>query len=277
MKVGVLCSRVRLEEKLIFQALRDRRVAFDRIDVRALSFGFGARDAWDYDVVLVRCISYSRSLYAARMLESLGIRTVNTAEAIAVCGDKVLTSLALEEAGLPIPRTLVAFGEEAALDQIEAMGYPAVIKPPVGSWGRLISKVNDRQAAETVLEHKAVLDGESPFYIQEYVDKPGRDIRSMVIDGRTLYAIYRRSEHWITNTAKGGEPVPCPVTPEIDALSRAAAQAVGGEIVAVDLLETADGRLLVNEVNHTPEFHGAMEATGLDIAGAMVDYLLSLV
>jgi [lysine-biosynthesis-protein LysW]--L-2-aminoadipate ligase len=86
--------------------------------------------------------------------------------------------------------------------------------------------------------------------------------------------MYRRSAHWITNTARGGEASPCPLSPEIKELSLAAAQAVGGGILAVDLLETADGHLLVSEVNHTPEFHGAMEAVNVDIAGKMADYVL---
>jgi len=153
-----------------------------------------------------------------------------------------------------------------------------VLKPPIGSWGRLMAKANDREAAEALLEHQAALSrsDESPFYVQEYVNKPGRDLRTLVVGGETVYAISRSSEHWITNTARGGLAASLPVTEEIDRLSRAAAAAVGGEIVAVDLLEDGDGELLINEVNHTPEFHGAVEATGLDIAGCMVDYLIKV-
>ena len=276
MKVGVLCSRVRLEEKLIFRALQRRGVDFERIDVRRMIFDLGSDDLGHYDVVLMRCVSHSRALYAAKILEDRGVRTVNSYEVIATCGDKILTTLALIEYGVPTPLTAIAFGAEPALAAIEEMGYPVVLKPPVGSWGRLMAKLNDRQAAEAVLEHKRALGGpqDSVFYVQDYVEKPGRDIRTLVVGEETVYAIYRRSEHWITNTARGGEATVCPITPEIDRLSRAAARAVGGGIVAVDLLEAPDGRLLVSEVNHTPEFHGAFEATGMDIAGKMVDYVL---
>ena len=276
MKVGVLCSRVRLEEKLIFRALQRRGVDFERIDVRRLIFDLGGDDCGDYGVVLIRCVSHSRALYVAKILNERGVRTVNSYEVIATCGDKILTTLALIEYGVPTPLTAIAFGAEPALAAIEEMGYPVVLKPPVGSWGRLMAKLNDRQAAEAVLEHKRALGGpqDSVFYVQDYVEKPGRDIRTLVVGEETVYAIYRRSEHWITNTARGGEATVCPITPEIDRLSRAAARAVGGGIVAVDLLEAPDGRLLVSEVNHTPEFHGAFEATGLDIAGKMVDYVL---
>jgi len=236
----------------------------------------GSDDFGDYDVVLIRCVSHSRALYAAKILSEWGVRTVNSYEVIATCGDKILTTLALLEHGVPTPHTVIAFDGESALAAIEEMGYPVVLKPPVGSWGRLMAKLNDRQAAEAVIEHKQALNSSrhAPFYIQDYIPKPGRDIRTLVVGGETLYAICRNSSHWITNTARGGRASNHPLTSEIDRLSRAAARAVGGGIVAVDILEAPDGRLLVSEVNHTPEFHGAFEATGLDIAGKMVEYVL---
>jgi [lysine-biosynthesis-protein LysW]--L-2-aminoadipate ligase len=276
--LGVLCSRIRLEEKLIFQALRERGVEFERIDERQVIFDLNGAALRDYDVVLIRCLSYSHALYTAKILQEKGVRTVNSYEAIATCGDKVLTTLALIEHGVPTPRTAIAFAREPALAAVEEMGYPIVLKPPVGSWGRLMAKLNDREAAEAVIEHKEALDRsqDAPFYIQDYIHKPGRDIRTLVVGDETVYAVYRRSSHWITNTALGGNTSSLPVTPEIDHLSRAAAEAVGGSIVAVDILEDPDGSLLVNEVNHTPEFHGAMRSTDADIAGRMVDYVLKI-
>lgn len=275
-RIGVLCSRVRVEEKMLFAALRDRGVAYERLDPRGIAFKLDGGRPAAYDAVLVRCLSHSRAYYLTRWLEGLGVPTVSPHRTVATCGDKLLTSAALREAGLPIPRTVVAFTPQAALRAIEELGYPVVLKPVFGSWGRLLARVNDRDAAEAILEHKATLGGyvHSVFYIQEYVEKPGQDIRTMVVGEEVVYAIYRRSDHWITNTARGGEPLPCPITPEIEHLSLAAARAVGGGIVAVDLLEGADGRLLVNEVNHTPEFHGAMRATEVDIAGRITEYVL---
>jgi len=277
-RIGVVCSRVRVEEKLLFSTLRERGIDYDRIDAREVTFEVGGNSLGQYDAVLVRCLSHSRAYYLTRWLESLGVPAVSPHRVVATCGDKLLTSAALQEAGVPIPRTGVAFTPEAALATIEEMGYPVVLKPLRGSWGRLLARVNDRDAAEAILEHKTTLGGyvHSVFYIQEYVDKPGRDIRTLVVGDEVVYAVYRRAAHWITNTARGGEPLPCPLTPAIADLSLAAARAVGGGIVAVDLLETRDGRLLANEVNHTPEFHGAMQATDADIAGKMVDYLLKI-
>ena len=276
MKIGMICSRVRIEEKLIFAAFRDRDVAFDRLDPRRLFLDLDAGQLADYEVVLVRCVSHSRAYYLTRRLQDLGVAALSPHRTVATCGDKMLTSTALKDAGIPIPRTGIAFTPETALEAIEGMGYPVVLKPLTGSWGRLLAKVNDRDAAEAILEHKKTLGGyvHGVFYIQEYVDKPSRDIRTMVIGDDVVYAVYRHSDHWITNTARGGRAERCPVTPEIAQLSLSAAKAVGGGIVAVDLLETADGQLLVNEVNHTPEFHGAMQATKTDIAGKMVEYIL---
>lgn len=274
--MGVLCSRVRMEEKRIFQALRERDVPFERIDVRQLVFGMNGAAENPYDVVFIRCLSHTRALYAAKMLEQRGVKTVNAHRAIVTCGDKVLTTMALMEHDVPTPRADIAFSQATALATMEAMGYPVVIKPAVGSWGRLMAKINDPEAAEAVLEHKKALDGDSPFYVQDYIQKPGRDIRTLVVGDETICAIYRRSSHWITNTARGGEALVCPVTPEIDRVSRAAARAVGGEIVAVDILEAPDGSLLVNEVNHTPEFHGAVEATGADVVEKILDYVLDV-
>ena len=253
---------------------------YDRLDERGLALQLQANGlSKRYDVIWCRAISHSRALSALSILNGWGIRTVNSCQVVNVCGDKVLTSMALIQHGIPTPRTAVAFGVETALQTIEEMGYPVVLKPAVGSWGRLLSKANDRDTAEAVLKHKATLGGpaHSVFYIQEYVDKPGRDIRTLVIGEEVVYAMYRRSDHWITNTARGGEALPCPLSPEIRELSLAAAQAVGGGILAVDRMETADGRLLVSEVNHTPEFHSAMKAVDVDIAGRMADYVLRMV
>lgn len=278
MKIVALCSRVRVEEKLLFSALEERGVDYDRVDSREVYFGLGGQRLGGYDAALVRCLSHSKAYYLTRWLESTGIPAVSPHRTVDICGDKLLTSAALEEAGVPTPRTMIAFTPETALEAIEQVGYPAVLKPLFGSWGRLLAKVTDRCAAEAILEHKQTLGGyqHSIFYIQEYVEKPGRDIRTFVVGDETVAAIYRYSEHWITNTARGGAATNCPITPTLDAISRTAAQAVGGGVVAVDIFETPDDRLLVSEVNHTPEFRNSIEPTGVDIPGKIIDYVLEV-
>jgi len=278
MKIGVLYSRVRVEEKMLFTALQERGVEYDQIDPRQVVFDLGGNGLGKYDAVLVRCLSHSQTYYLTRWLESVGMPAINSHRVVATCGDKLLTSAALQKAGVPIPRTMVAFTPEAALEAIEEMGYPVVLKPLFGSWGRLLARVSDRYAAEAILEHKKTLGGyqHSIFYIQEYVEKPGRDIRSFVAGDETMAAIYRNSPHWITNTARGGKASNCPITAEIDRISCAAAQAVGGGVVAIDIFEAPDGRLLVSEVNHTPEFRNSIAPTGVDIPGKIIDYVLEV-
>lgn len=185
---------------------------------------------------------------------------------------------ALSAANVPSPRTLIAYTPESALEAIEEMGYPVVLKPAIGSWGRLLSKVNDRESAEAILEHKQTLGNyqHSIFYIQEYINKPMRDIRAFVVGDETICAIYRDSPHWITNTARGGKSSNCPVTPELNAICVAAAKAMGGGVVAIDVLEDPDRGLLVNEVNYTMEFRNSIEPTNVNIPDRMVDFCIKV-
>jgi [lysine-biosynthesis-protein LysW]--L-2-aminoadipate ligase len=279
MKIGVLYSRVRVEEKSIFEAFDRRSLDYDKIDDRLATFELDSPGHWlDYDVILERCISYGRGLYATQVLNAWGIPTVNMAHVAATCGDKMATSVALARAGVSQPRVKVAFTPESALAAIEEMGYPVVLKPIVGSWGRLLSKINDRDAAEAILEHKETLGSyqHSIYYIQEYIRKPGRDIRAFVLGDETVCAIYRTSSHWITNTARGGQGEVCPITPELHKILIEAAQAVGGGALAIDVLEDPNRGYLINEINHTMEFHTLGPTTGVDIAGMMVDYTLAV-
>ena len=279
LKIGVLYSRLRIEEKWIFGALEKRGVDYDRLDDRVIHFDLKNPVLWkQYAAVLERSISYTSGLYALRLLNAFGIPTVNTADVAGICGDKLMTSAVLARDGIPQPHNAIAFTPEAALEAIEALGYPVVLKPVVGSWGRLLAKVNDRDAAEAVLEHKATLGSaqHSIFYIQEYIEKPGRDIRAVVIGDRVLTAMYRKSEHWITNTARGGEGELCPVTPEIEDLSLRAAKSVGGGVLAIDLVEHPKHGMIVNEINHSMEFHTLQPLSGIDIAGEIVEYTMNL-
>ena len=160
---------------------------------------------------------------------------------------------------------------------IEAMGYPCVLKPVVGSWGRLLAKVENRHMAESLIEHKAMLGvSHQVFYVQEYIHKPGRDIRAFVIGDETICAIYRSSENWITNTARGGVAANSPITDEIADLCQGAAQAIGNGLLALDLFETENG-LAINEINHTMEFRNSTTTTAVNIPQRMVKHVLEQV
>jgi [lysine-biosynthesis-protein LysW]--L-2-aminoadipate ligase len=278
-KIAVLLSRVRVEEKWLFEALEQRGVSYDRIDDREAVFNLADPGPWQqYAVVLERCLSFGRGLYATQVLNRWGIPTVNSALVSATCGDKLVTSAALQTAGVPQPEARPAFTPEAALKLIEEMGYPVVLKPVVGSWGRLVSKANDRQSAEAILEHREVMGTyqHQIYYIQQYIEKPGRDIRAFVVGEETVAAIYRNSPHWITNTARGASAEACPVTPELSEICVAAARAVGGGVLAIDVMEDTQRGLLINEINHTMEFHSSVPATGIDIPGKIIEYTLAV-
>jgi [lysine-biosynthesis-protein LysW]--L-2-aminoadipate ligase len=274
MKIGFLYSLLRKDEKMLIDEFRDIKIDPIMMDDRELAFSLDS--TFDLDCIFERSISFSRGLETIRIFESLGFLCINSFKTADICGNKIATTLALDKFHIPQPEVRFAFTEESALKAIESLGYPCVLKPPVGSWGRLLAKINDRDAAEAILEHKSTLGSyqHSLFYIQEYVEKKGRDIRSFVVGDECIAAIYRDSPHWITNTARGGKASNCPVTEEISELSLKSAQAVGGGIVALDLFESDRG-LLVNEVNHTMEFKNSVDTTGVNIPRKMVEFILS--
>ena len=274
-RVGFLYSRIRTEEKYLLEKLEQRPgVEVVHINDGELFFDIAQKPA-DVDVVFERSISYSRGLYITRIFEAHGVPAVNTALVAERCGDKYITSQILTTSGLPTPRVLMAFDEESALKAADALGYPCVLKPVVGSWGRLLAKADNRETAQAIIEHKSSLGvNHQIFYIQEYIHKPGRDIRAFVVGEECICAIYRTSAGWITNTARGGVATNCPVTPEIADLCQRAARAVGGGLLALDLFETGDG-YTINEINHTMEFRNSIATTGVDIPGRMIDYVLA--
>lgn len=275
--VALVASHVRFEEREIIAALERRGVSYERVDDRGLVFRLGEPPP-SYRVVLNRCISQTRRLCVSRIFEAGGVPVVSSSRVISTCDDRVAMHLALAGAGLPLPPTAVALAAEHGVDAIETVGYPAVVKPVGGSWGRLVARVGERDAAEAVVEHRAAL--RSPqhgiVYAQAYVDKPGRDIRALVVGDRVPAAMYRRSDHWVTNVARGAQVEPCPVFPELRELALRAATSVGGGVVSIDLMETRGGELLVNEVNSMIEFRGLEAATGIDVAGEIVDHALEL-
>lgn len=280
-RIGILCSRVRIEEKLLFAAFDELGINPVRLDEREMIARVG-EFAPEVDVVLERSISTSAGLVAAQLLEAANIPVINSYATASTCADKIRTTIALAQQGVPQPITEVAMSTESALAAIEQMGYPVVLKPAIGSWGRLLARINDRDAAEAILEHKETLGGVSHqiYYIQEYIEKPARDIRAFVIGTETICAIYRNSPHWITNTARGGKASNCPITDDIAEICQNAALAVSGGqggILAIDLLEDPERGLLVCEVNHTMEFRNSIDTTGVNIPLRMAHFVLNSV
>ena len=280
MKIGILYSRIRQDEKLLLNELRDRDHEIEKIDVRKQQFGLDGTtaDIDDLDIVVDRCLSTSRSLYATRFIDHYGVPVVNSPETADVCADKAKNSLALDAAGVPTPETKVAFTVDSAMDAIDSFGYPCVLKPVVGSWGRLMAKLDSESAAEAVLEHKKVLGHyeHKVFYVQEFVDKPGRDIRVLATDGEPVAAMTRSSDHWLTNAAKGGDTAGFELDDTALDLVEQASDAVGGGLLGVDLMEVGgenSGRYTVHEINHTVEFKALNGCVDIDVPGTVVDWL----
>jgi [lysine-biosynthesis-protein LysW]--L-2-aminoadipate ligase len=302
MNVGLLYSRIRKDEKLLLSELRERDHEVTKIDVRKQQFNISeAPEAFaDVDIVVDRCLATSRSVYATKFAKAYDVPVVNGPEVAATCADKVNNSLALVEAGVPTPDTDVTFTKDAALESIEDFGYPCVLKPVVGSWGRLMAKIDSRDAAEAILEHKETLGHyeHKIFYVQEFVDKPGRDIRVLAVDGEPIAAMVRSSDHWLTNAAKGAETDTFELDDRALELVEQASAAVGGGLLGIDLMETgvdeesearsasddASGGeprapepddYTVHEVNHTVEFKALNDVSDVDVPSEVVDWLES--
>jgi [lysine-biosynthesis-protein LysW]---L-2-aminoadipate ligase len=254
-------------------------VTVNLVDSKELSLDLGSKTPPLSDhVVLQRCVSYFRNVHSTAALESLGHRVVNSFSCASTCGDKLFMTVELFRHGVPTPSTRLALAEDSAVRTADEMGYPVVLKPVVGSWGRLSALLREREAARAVVEDREhMFPLYQVYYLQEFVKRPPRDIRTFVVGGQTIAGIYRNSgsEEWRTNTARGGKAEACNISGELDDLSVKAAEAVGGEVVGVDLMES-DGGLVVHEVNNTTEFKNTVPATGIDIPKLIVEYLVSI-
>ena len=279
MRIAMTYTRLRVEERMLIDAFEDLGADVTPIDLRGVVFNPAQLGEWgSYDAVFDRSLSLTNTLTSVRILESLGVRCINPLQAIEICSDKLATTLALIRAGVATPEVRVAVDSESGITGIEQLGYPCVLKPTVGSWGRLVSRVNDRDAAEAILEHREILGSvqHSVVYAQEHIDKPDRDIRVFVVGGRAIAAIERRSEHWLTNTARGAVAAGMEVSDELADLSLRAVEAVGADIAAVDLLECPTRGLLVNELNHSMEFRNSTTTTGVEIHRIVAQHTLDL-
>ena len=272
--VAVLASRLRWEEKRILEVLEERELRHELVNPRTLYTPLASSPA-RWTVALNREIGQTRALYTALALEGGGVRVVNSAQATEICGDKSRTALALRLAGLPTPQTILALSPEAARLAAEELGYPLVIKPLTGSWGRRVALLKDEETADAVLDYcEALPTPQSQIVcLQEPIEKRGRDIRVIVVGEQALGAVYREADGWRTNVALGAETHPCELDDELASLAVEAAVATRAEIAGVDVLEGWGGRRHVLEVNAGVEFRGFCSALDLDVAGAIVDYV----
>lgn len=280
MSLGIFYDQIRFEEKELFKTAENLSIPFKKLNVDGISFTLGDRgpELEGIQIALLRCVSYFKSLHLSSYLEGIGIPAVSSFKTIQIAGNKLFTSVELIRDGIKTPKTVLSFSYQSALDSFNKTGYPAVLKPVIGSWGRLVSLIKDKYSAEAVLEDRLYMFPlYQVFYVQEYVEKPGRDIRATVIGDEVVSAIYRVSPpgQWKTNIAAGGKGEKAEVSGELEEIVIRAAKAVGGEFVGVDVMESPREGYFVHEVNHTPEFRGSMEATGVNIPEKVLKHLIS--
>ncbi len=279
-KIGLLVDKIRLDEKLILQAAEKQNVDIEIIDTSNLMLNITDLQSNvypDVDVFLQRCVSTLRGLYITQILEAKGCTVINDFNSSQLCLDKVRCSIKLTQNKIPTPKTYVCFTEKAGLEALKKIGYPAILKPIMGSWARLVAKINDEEAAKSIFEDRNMMGvWYSIFYLQEFINKPGKDIRSTVIGDKVVAAIYRiNTSDWRTNTARGAKAVKCKINPRLEELSLKAAEAMGGGMYGVDLMET-NGDYVVHEVNHSFEFKNVQRVTGVDVASEIIKYLVDV-
>ncbi|HEU0144257.1 MAG TPA: lysine biosynthesis protein LysX [Nitrososphaera sp.] len=281
-EVSILCDKVRFEEKALYEKTQSMGIKSKIVDAKTLTIGTcsKAKDFQLGDVILQRSVSYYRGLYLTACLEFLGFKVINRFEVGQVCGNKLITSIRLAENKIPTPKTQFAFSAESGLETIKNKGFPVVLKPIVGSWGRGIYPLRDLETASMIIEMRE--EDDSPlsriYYIQEMVDRPSRDIRCIVIGDQVLTAIYRYSSQseWRTNVALGGKVELASITKEMEDLALSAARAVGGGILGVDMMEDKNRGLVVHEINNTVEFRGAASVSKADIPNQMINYAINI-
>jgi [lysine-biosynthesis-protein LysW]--L-2-aminoadipate ligase len=280
--LSLLYDRIRTEEKLIINTAEKKGIELRPIDVKDLHLVITDpnKDKEIFgDIAIERCVSYFRGLHLTAILEGKGIKVINPYSIMSICGNKMLTSILLAKNGIPTPKTIIAFTKEEALKAIEEIGFPAVIKPVFGSWGRLIAQVKDKDIAQVILEHREEINNPlyQIYYIQEMIERPPRDIRCIVIDNEIIASIYRYSspEDWRTNIARGGRAEVCNLTEDMKEIILKTSEIIGGGVLGIDAMESKNG-IVIHEVNATVEFKGAMSATGIDIPGKIIEYALKL-
>lgn len=281
--LGLVYDRIRWDEKALVRAAKKVGIDLGLIDSKTICIETtqGKEELKEEfgHVVIQRCVSYFRGLHITSVLENSGLEVINDFNVSLTCGNKLFTTLALGKAGVPVPKTLVAFTEEGVSRALKKLGYPVVIKPVVGSWGRLIALIKDRESAQAIIESREQMRNAllQIYYLQEYVERPPRDLRVLVIGDEVVAASYRYSpeDDWRTNVARGGTSEPCPMTDDLEEVALKTAEAVGGGVLAVDCMESPSG-ILVHEVNSTVEFRGLCSTTKADIPEKIINYAIGL-
>ena len=276
--ITALYDTIRLEEKLLIESDKKNDINLEMVDCKKLFVDLNDKKNFD-GPVLQRCVSYYRNLHSTAAIEGQGTKVVNCLNTGIFAGNKLFTHMLLQKAGVPTPDATVAFSKDSALEALNKNGFPKIIKPTVGSWGRMVSKINDMDSAEGIIDGREVMYPiHQVHFLEEFVERPPRDIRVIVIGDNVAAAIYRNSGdgNWKTNTHLGGSAETCEITNELEDICIKAKDTVYGDIVGIDLMESNDKGMVVHEINNTTEFRNVVRVTGVDIPKLMLEYVKEL-
>jgi [lysine-biosynthesis-protein LysW]--L-2-aminoadipate ligase len=281
-KVCIVFDRLRTEEKMLQKeavelghdaVMLDAKITQINTDSKKEDYDFG-------DVVLERCVSYFRGLHFTASLEFMNVPVLNKFDVANICGNKMFMTLLLKKNNIPTPKTYFSFSSESAAENIEKVGYPLVIKPLIGSWGRGVMQIKDRDTMDAIFEIRDITDSphDRIYYLQELIKRPPRDIRVITVGDEPIAAMYRKSSGGFkTNIALGADPELCEITKEMEDMAAKASKAMGGGILGIDMMEDEQNGLVVHEVNNTVEFKGLARVANRNIPKEMIEFALNFV
>ncbi len=279
-KICIVFDRLRSEEKMLEKEASNLGHDTSMIDAKITQINTDSNNN-DFDfgnIVLERCVSYFRGLHFTACLEFMDVPVINEFQVAINCGNKMFMTLLLKKHNIPTPKTYFSFSKDAAIENIEKVGYPLVIKPIIGSWGRGVMQVKDRDTIDAIIETRELTDGphDRIYYFQELIKRPPRDIRVITVGDNAIAAMYRKSSGGFkTNIALGADPEICEITSEMEDLAIKTSKAVGGGILGVDMMEDEKRGLIVHEVNNTVEFKGLAKVANRNIPKEMVEFALN--
>ena len=281
-KVCIVYDRLRTEEKMLQKeatdlghdaVMLDAKISQVNTDSKKEDYDFG-------DIVLERCVSYFRGLHFTASLEFMDVPVLNKFDVANICGNKMFMTLLLKKNNIPTPKTYFSFSSEAAAENLEKVGYPLVIKPVIGSWGRGVMPIKDKDTMEAIFEIRDITDSphDRIYYLQELIKRPPRDIRVITVGDEPIAAMYRKSSGGFkTNIALGADPEICEITKEMEDMAVKASKAMGGGILGIDMMEDEQRGLVVHEVNNTVEFKGLARVAKRNIPKEMIEFALNYV
>jgi len=278
-KISIVFDRLRTEEKMLQKEAAELGHTAEMLDAKITQINTDTKksDLELGDVVLERCVSYFRGLHFTSALEFLDIPVLNKFDVASICGNKMFMTLLLKKNNIPTPKTYFSFSSQSATENLEKVGYPLVIKPVIGSWGRGVIPIKDKDTMDAVVEVREITDSphDRIYYLQEVVKRPPRDIRIITIGDEPIAGMYRKSSGGFkTNIALGADPEICEITKEMEEMAIKASQAMGGGILGIDMMEDEEKGIVVHEVNNTVEFKGLAKVAKRNIPKEMIEFAL---